>query len=106
MSVEIEDPTFVALHRYTKALSVALGHRDLYTRIHSERVVGLSLAMGKELFRWGGRTLDRWTFGRLSSPRTNSDLLRLQLFPEGASRMARLTAQSCTRKSQRVDTRK
>lgn len=43
------DPTYIALHRYTKALSVALGHRDLYTRVHSDRVVALSQAIGDRL---------------------------------------------------------
>ena len=33
------------LSRYTKALSVALGYRDMYTRIHSERVHALAMAM-------------------------------------------------------------
>ena len=37
-----EDPTFIALYKYTKALAVALGHRDLLTRLHSDRVFGLS----------------------------------------------------------------
>ena len=37
-----EDPTFIALYDYTKALAVALGHRDLLTRLHSDRVFGLS----------------------------------------------------------------
>ena len=37
-----EDPVFTALHTHTRALSVALGHRDLVTRLHSERVLGLS----------------------------------------------------------------
>jgi HD-GYP domain-containing protein (c-di-GMP phosphodiesterase class II) len=37
-----EDPTFVALYNYTKALAVALGHRDLLTRLHSDRVLGLA----------------------------------------------------------------
>ncbi len=36
-----EEHTFVTLYKYTKALSVALGHRDLLTRLHSERVRGL-----------------------------------------------------------------
>ncbi|MFA6954513.1 MAG: HD domain-containing phosphohydrolase [Thermoanaerobaculia bacterium] len=44
--MQLEDPTYLALHRYTKALSVALGFRDLYTRIHSDRVLTLSEAMG------------------------------------------------------------
>ena len=37
-----EDPTFIALYDDTKALAVALGHRDLLTRLHSDRVFGLS----------------------------------------------------------------
>jgi HD-GYP domain-containing protein (c-di-GMP phosphodiesterase class II) len=44
--MRLEDPTYLALHRYTKALSVALGYRDLYTRIHSDRVLSLCEAMG------------------------------------------------------------
>ena len=42
----MDDPIYVALYQYTKALSVALGYRDLLTRLHSERVVGLSEALG------------------------------------------------------------
>ena len=45
--MEQEDPVFSALYTYTKALSVALGYRDLLTRLHSERVQGLSVAIGK-----------------------------------------------------------
>jgi response regulator RpfG family c-di-GMP phosphodiesterase len=41
-----KDPMFQALFTYTKALSVALGYRDLLTRLHSERVDGLSEAIG------------------------------------------------------------
>jgi HD-GYP domain-containing protein (c-di-GMP phosphodiesterase class II) len=41
------DTVFNALYTYTKALSVALGYRDLLTRLHSERVQGLSVAIGK-----------------------------------------------------------
>ena len=37
---------FTRLYKYTKALSVALGYRDLMTRVHSERVLALSEAMG------------------------------------------------------------
>ena len=37
-----EDPTFIALYNYTKALAVALGHRDMLTRLHSDRVFGLA----------------------------------------------------------------
>lgn len=44
--MDLDDATYAALNRYTKALSVALGYRDLYTRIHSERVVALSEAIG------------------------------------------------------------
>lgn len=44
--MQLEDPTYLALHRYTKALSVALGYRDLYTRIHSDRVLSICEAMG------------------------------------------------------------
>ena len=45
--MEHEDPVFHALYTYTKALSVALGYRDLLTRLHSERVLGLSAEIGK-----------------------------------------------------------
>lgn len=41
------DPLYSVLFRYTKALSVALGYRDLLTRLHSERVRDLSVALGK-----------------------------------------------------------
>lgn len=44
--MELEDPIFNALYMYTKALSVALGYRDLLTRLHSERVQGLSREIG------------------------------------------------------------
>ena len=37
---------FATLRKYTKALSAALGYRDLMTRLHSERVLALSEAMG------------------------------------------------------------
>jgi len=47
--LDLEDPTYLALHRYTKALSVALGYRDLYTRVHSDRVVALSEGIGVRL---------------------------------------------------------
>ena len=42
-----KNSTFVSLYRYTKALSVALGYRDTMTRMHSERVVALSLSLGE-----------------------------------------------------------
>jgi response regulator RpfG family c-di-GMP phosphodiesterase len=47
-----DDYTFTVLYNYTKALSVALGHRDLLTRLHSERVHGLAeeLAIACNLF--------------------------------------------------------
>ena len=41
-----DEPVFVALYTYTKALSVALGYRDRLTRLHSQRVLGLSEAVG------------------------------------------------------------
>lgn len=41
-----DDDIFEALYRYTKGLSVALGYRDLMTRLHSERVRGLSDEIG------------------------------------------------------------
>jgi HD-GYP domain-containing protein (c-di-GMP phosphodiesterase class II) len=44
--MEPVEPIFDALYTYTKALSVALGYRDLLTRLHSERVRGLSAAIG------------------------------------------------------------
>jgi response regulator RpfG family c-di-GMP phosphodiesterase len=40
------DSVFFTLYKYTKALSVALGYRDLLTRLHSERVLALSEALG------------------------------------------------------------
>jgi response regulator RpfG family c-di-GMP phosphodiesterase len=40
--MEQSDPTFVALYEYTQALAAALGHRDVLTRLHSDRVLGLS----------------------------------------------------------------
>jgi HD-GYP domain-containing protein (c-di-GMP phosphodiesterase class II) len=47
--MDLRDPTYAALNRYTRALSVALGYRDLHTRIHSERVVTISEAIGVRL---------------------------------------------------------
>ena len=44
--IEREDPLFIALFGYTNVLSVALGYRDLLTRLHSERVLGISEAIG------------------------------------------------------------
>lgn len=46
---DFADSTYVALSRYTKALAVALGYRDRYTRIHSERVVSIADAMAERL---------------------------------------------------------
>lgn len=45
--MELNEQIFNSLLKYTKALSVALGYRDLLTRLHSERVNGLSLKIGK-----------------------------------------------------------
>lgn len=47
--MELQDPIYAALYRYTRALSVALGYRDLLTRLHSERVLALSEAIGARL---------------------------------------------------------
>lgn len=44
--MELENPLYKALYKYTKALSVALGYRDLMTRLHSERVRVLAVALG------------------------------------------------------------
>ena len=44
--MELEDRIFNALLNYTRALSVALGYRDLLTRLHSERVRGLAEEIG------------------------------------------------------------
>jgi HD-GYP domain-containing protein (c-di-GMP phosphodiesterase class II) len=40
---------YETLKRYTKALAVALGHRDLYTRLHSERVCALAGLVGEAI---------------------------------------------------------
>lgn len=45
-SMQLENPQYRALYRYTKALSAALGYRDRYTRIHSDRVLALSEKLG------------------------------------------------------------
>lgn len=42
----LEDPIYIALYQYTKALSAALGFRDQLTQLHSERVLGLSEVIG------------------------------------------------------------
>lgn len=41
-----EDPIYITLYKYTKALSVALGYRDSLTLLHSERVLGISEEIG------------------------------------------------------------
>lgn len=46
VGMPFENSQYRALNRYTKALSVALGYRDPYTRIHSERVVAMSEKIG------------------------------------------------------------
>lgn len=38
---------FEMLARYTEALSVALGYRDIYTKLHSDRVRDLSCQLGE-----------------------------------------------------------
>ena len=47
--LDVKHPTYAALSRYTRALSVALGFRDLYTQLHAERVVSIAEAMGVRL---------------------------------------------------------
>jgi HD-GYP domain-containing protein (c-di-GMP phosphodiesterase class II) len=44
--MESKNDILEALYRYTKGLSVALGYRDLMTRLHSERVRDLSMTIG------------------------------------------------------------
>ncbi len=44
--MKLRDDIYETLYRYTKGLSVALGYRDLMTRLHSERVRDLSLIIG------------------------------------------------------------
>ena len=45
----MKDEVFEALFRYTQGLAVALGYRDLMTRLHSERVHSLCENMGVRL---------------------------------------------------------
>lgn len=45
--MKLEDQAFNSLLKYTKALSIALGYRDLSTQLHSERVQGLCVSIGK-----------------------------------------------------------
>ncbi|GAB4063280.1 HD-GYP domain-containing protein [Uliginosibacterium sediminicola] len=47
--MEQSDPAYAALHSYTQALAVALAYRDLLTRLHSERVLGLAQELGEGL---------------------------------------------------------
>jgi HD-GYP domain-containing protein (c-di-GMP phosphodiesterase class II) len=44
--MESNDHIVEALYKYTKGLSVALGYRDMMTRLHSERVRDLSVMIG------------------------------------------------------------
>jgi HD-GYP domain-containing protein (c-di-GMP phosphodiesterase class II) len=44
--MEAQDGLFEVLIRYTKALSTALGYRDMMTRLHSDRVCELAMALG------------------------------------------------------------
>ncbi len=44
--MEAENAEFDVLLRYTKALSTALGYRDMTTRLHSERVCDLAVEIG------------------------------------------------------------
>lgn len=45
--MSMQDGLVETLYRYTQAISVALGHRDHETRLHSERVSKLSMALGE-----------------------------------------------------------
>ena len=53
---------FATLKRLTHALAVALGERDRHTRLHSERVVDLSLELGRHC-DFTGRELDILALG-------------------------------------------
>jgi response regulator RpfG family c-di-GMP phosphodiesterase len=44
--LELDNPCLAGLLKYSKALTIALGYRDLSTRLHSERVHGLSHEIG------------------------------------------------------------
>lgn len=44
--MEPDDPIYLGLYTYTKALPVALAYRDSSTQLHSERVHGLCEAIG------------------------------------------------------------
>jgi HD-GYP domain-containing protein (c-di-GMP phosphodiesterase class II) len=44
--MQTDDHIYSVLYKYTKALSLALGYRDLLTRLHSERVLGISEEIG------------------------------------------------------------
>ena len=45
--MQLDESIYSALFKYTKALSIALGYRDLLTQLHSERVLGLSGSIGE-----------------------------------------------------------
>ena len=53
--MESKKEVFEAMFRYTQGLSVALGYRDLMTRLHSERVHGISELIGSH---YEGEDLD------------------------------------------------
>lgn len=44
--MKLKDVIYEVLYRYTRGLSVALGYRDMMTRLHSERVRDLSEMIG------------------------------------------------------------
>jgi len=44
--LELDHHVFEALYKYTKSLFIALGHRDTFTRSHSEKVTDLSKEVG------------------------------------------------------------
>jgi HD-GYP domain-containing protein (c-di-GMP phosphodiesterase class II) len=47
--MSVDDPEYAVLDRYTRALAIALGFRDPYTRLHSDRVVAIARSMGTQV---------------------------------------------------------
>lgn len=44
--MKLDDPIYIDLYKYTKAVSTALGYRDLLTRLHCDRVQALAETIG------------------------------------------------------------
>jgi HD-GYP domain-containing protein (c-di-GMP phosphodiesterase class II) len=70
-SMDRLETEYETLTRYTKALAVALGYRDLYTRLHSERVCALAGLFSKAI------GLDKETDGILRVAATFHDVGKL-----------------------------